>query len=103
MEKLKKIWLWISGAIMAIVGVVFLLSKVFGGSADRRQFKKDKKKIEDEVKEVKKKTEDVKAKKTVTKKKIKAQDKKIKQTSKKVKDTKSAKDTLTDFKKKYKK
>ena len=103
MDKLKKIWLWISGGIMAIFGIVFLVSKVFSGSADRRQFKKDKKKIEDEIKDVNKETDAIKEKKTVTKAKIKETDKKIKQTAKKVKSTKAAKETLTDFKKKYKK
>jgi len=103
MEKLKKIWLWISGGIMAIVGLIFIVSKIFGGNADKRQFKKDKKKIEDEIDNVKKETKVVKEKKAVTKNKIKTADKKIKETEKKVKDTKKAKDTLTDFKKKYKK
>ena len=49
MEKLKKIWLLVSGGIMAIVGLVFVFSKMFGGSQEKRQFKKDKKKIEDEI------------------------------------------------------
>jgi len=62
-----------------------------------------KKKIEDEIDNVKKETKVVKEKKAVTKNKIKTADKKIKETERKVKDTKKAKDTLTDFKKKYKK
>jgi peptidoglycan hydrolase CwlO-like protein len=103
MEKLKKIWLWISGGIMAIVGLVFVFSKMFGGSQEKRQFKKDKKKIEDEIEDVKTKTKVVKDKKADTKKKIAKADKKIKETEKGVKDTKGAKETLTDFKKKYKK
>ncbi len=40
---------------------------------------------------------------TETKKKIKESNKKIKATESKVKDTTAAKDTLKDFKKKYKK
>ena len=103
MEKIKKIWIWISGAIMAIVGVVFLVSKIFSGGAAKRQFKKDKKKIEDEVAIVKEKTVDAKKKKSATKEKIKVTKKKITKTEKNVKDTKGAKDTLNKFKEKYKK
>ena len=35
MEKLKKIWLWISGGIVALFGIVFVFSKILSGSKEK--------------------------------------------------------------------
>ena len=45
MEKLKKIWLWISGGIVALLSIVFVFSKILKSNKEKREFKKDKKKL----------------------------------------------------------
>ena len=103
MEKLKKIWLWISGGIVALFGLIFFFSGIAERSKEKRQFKKDKKKLEDDFKDTQKKIDEVVVHKQATKEEIEKTKKKIKETKSKVKDTKDAVDTLKDFKKKHKK
>ena len=101
MNKIKNILKWIAGIITAIAGI-FLLAKTFQ-DPDKKEFNHKKKGIEDDIKEVDVKKKLVATKKAATKKKIKESDTRIKATKSKLKDTKKSKDTLTDFKKKYKK
>ena len=103
MEKMKKIWLWISGAIVSLIGVFFIFSKISNSSKEKRDFKNKKKDLEKDFKTEQKKIDKVEKDKKETKDKIKKNEEKIKDTESKVKDTKSAVDTLKDFKNKHKK
>ena len=103
MEKLKKIWLWISGGIVAMVGILFVFFRLLSSSKENREAKKKLKKLDEQVKETEKKIKKTTKKKNTIKSDIKKTEKKIKNTKAKLKNTKEAKDVLDKFKKKYKK
>ncbi len=100
-DTLKKIWGWVAGILTAIAGI-FVLFKVLN-DPDKKDFKDDKKEIEKEIEFLKNKEDKTAADKKATKAKIKELEKKIKVDESKIRDTKNAKDTLKDFKEKYKK
>jgi peptidoglycan hydrolase CwlO-like protein len=101
MNTLKKIWKWIAGIITGLAAI-FVIFKTLQDPG-KKEFNKKKKKLEKDIDDVKKQKAAVNKEKTAIKKKIKESNKKIKATEKKVKDTSNAKNTLKDFKKKYKK
>ena len=57
MKKLKKIWLWISGAIVSLVGLFFIFSKVSDSNKEKRDFKNKNKDLEKNFKETQKEVE----------------------------------------------
>ena len=103
MERLKKIWLWISGGILAIFGLVLVFSRMFNQSKEKRRFKNDVKTLEKEFNVHQDAIDKIEKHKRVTKNEIEKTKSKIAETKSKVKDTKDAVDTLKDFKKKHKK
>ena len=105
MEKLKKIWLWISGGIVALFGIVFLFTKIFSSSKDKRDFKKKNKELEKEKKHIDKKIDEVNGTRDSIKEDIKKLQKEIAKKNGKLseEDTKKAIDILKEFKKKHKK
>ena len=94
---MKKLWNIIV-AIGAIFVAGFALTKKSG---NKKQFKKDINENDKKLKELKTKTNQVKKKKAQIKEKIVEQDKKIKTVKSKTKSTNSAKKTIYDFEKKY--
>ena len=105
MEKLKKIWLWISGGIVAFFGLFLLIFKVLiPNIKDRQDFKKKNRELEKEKKDVQKQIDKVVEQKALTKKEIEDLEKKINDTSGKVSDKErdDAVKILKDFKNKYK-
>ena len=105
MEKLKKIWLWISGGIVALFGVVFLFMKLISGSKEKRDFKKKNRELEKEKKQVDKKIDDVNETRDSIKEDIKNLQKEIERKNGELskEDTQKAVDILREFKKKHKK
>jgi putative Mn2+ efflux pump MntP len=48
MEKIKKIWLWVSGAIVSFIGLFFIFSKISDSNKEKKEFKKKKKGLEED-------------------------------------------------------
>ena len=103
MEKIKKIWLWISGAILGLFGIFVIFNRIFKGVKGNSEFKKEKKSIEKEIKDIQKDVDNLEKEKGDLKEEIKNQDKKIKDNTKKVKNNNKAKNVLKDFKNKHQK
>lgn len=99
MKKIWKIILWVGGFIGAILIFTFRKRK-----PKTKVYFEDKieGKIE-EVKTIQEKTSKIEEEKKEVKNKIKKTSTKIKETKSKIKDIKSAKDTINDFEKKYRK
>lgn len=100
MKKFWKVILWVGGFIGAIF--VFFLGKrkktvITPPFEDKIEAK------EKEIKKVQEKSSKVKKEKKEVKNKIKNTSNKISKTKSKIKDIKSAKDTINDFEKKYRK
>lgn len=99
MKKIWKIILWVGGFIGAILIFTFRKRK-----PPTKVYFEDK--IEDKIEEVEKiqeKTSKIEVEKTEIQEEIHQTSNKILNTKSKIKDIKSAKDTINDFEKKYRK
>jgi len=103
MEKIKKIWLWVSGVIVSFIGLFFIFSKISDSNKEKKEFKNKKKGLEKDFKTEQRKVVEVEKNKKETKSKIKKNKEKIKKTKSEIKDTNKAVEILKDFKEKHKK
>lgn len=104
MEKLKKIWLWISGGIAVLFGLFVVVFKFIVPNQQRRgEFKKKNRELEKEKKDIDVDITVSESKKAKLKRDIKILETKIENEYHLLSDAdrKTAIQTLQDFKKKY--
>jgi septal ring factor EnvC (AmiA/AmiB activator) len=104
MQKLKKLWLWISGGIAILFGLFVIIFKFIVPNQQRKgEFKKKNRELEKEKKDIDTKIIDVETERAKLERDIKVLETKIETEYHLLSDVdrKSAIQTLHEFKKKY--